>query len=265
MNSNRIAATLVAAFFSQLVWAAAPVSDAGVRDTPVIDDPRAVKTSSVFAASQSALEQRLQKLERILTARNQVQLDTQNQLNDLADELAELSGTIERHTYELQQMVVRQREIYQELDRRFAQLNASPVQPQATATTEPAAVSADEDKAYDRAVTTVMQEKNFPKAVSLFQQFLKDFPESGYASNVHYWLGQLFYTQGESGKAASQFETVVDSYGQSSKVAESLVKLGVIAAESGESSMARGYFEQVLARFPDSSAAGLARGHLSKL
>jgi tol-pal system protein YbgF len=209
--------------------------------------------------------QRLERLERSLTARSQAEFEQQKQLSDLANELADLTGTLERHSYEIEQMVVRQREIYQEIDRRFAQMTEELKTSQSTPVAEQQAVTVSEEQAYDSAVALVMRNKDFERAIPAFEAFLNDYPESGYAANAHYWLGQLLYTQGKTELAAQQFLVVVDKYPQSNKVAESMVKLGVIAAQSGDKAKAQDLFEQVLAKFPNSSAADLAQGQLSKL
>ncbi len=56
------------------------------------------------------------RLERMLQARNQMQLDMQRQLDQMAQELSTLRGSVERNSYEIKQMVERQRDLYREVD-----------------------------------------------------------------------------------------------------------------------------------------------------
>ncbi|WP_035478329.1 tol-pal system protein YbgF [Aliagarivorans taiwanensis] len=253
MRIKTIAATLVAALFSTHATAAAPVVDASGTD--------ASETHRVAVTSDLTVTQRVERLERMLTARNQVQLDMQNQLDELLDSVAVLMGQMEQNDYEMQQMVQRQREIYQELDRRFAQLNTAAAKPQVQA---PVA-SANEDEAYDAAVALVMEQRDYDAAIPAFEAFISSYPESGYASNAHYWLGQLHFTRGQRDQASTQFEIVVDRFPESNKAAESLLKLGTIATFNSDQGKAKQYFERVLSEYPGSSAAGLAEKELAKL
>ncbi|WP_427978704.1 YbgF trimerization domain-containing protein, partial [Agarivorans sp.] len=115
MKLNMITATVVAVLFSMNVNAAAPVEEASVTSAP----------AAGLASSGLSLEQRIERLERMLQARNQVQLDLQNQVDDMADSVSTMVGQLEQSNYQIQQMIERQRELYQEMDRRFAQLQTA--------------------------------------------------------------------------------------------------------------------------------------------
>ncbi|WP_163134967.1 tol-pal system protein YbgF [Agarivorans sp. Alg241-V36] len=259
MKLNMITATSVAVLFSAQINAAAPVEEAGTSTSTT-----AVANSSVaLSSSNLTMEQRIERLERMLQARNQVQLDLQNQVEDMSDSMSTMVGQLEQSNYQIEQMIERQREIYQELDRRFAQLQASPVT--AKASTEAAPVAAGEDQSYDAAVALVMQDKDYDAAIPAFQSFIKDYPKSSYAPNAHYWLGQLQYTRGQRDQASEQFNKVVNDYPDSNKVAESLLKLGIIAQFQNNNAEAKTLFTRVVKEHPNTAAAGLAQTRLAKL
>lgn len=196
-----------------------------------------------------------------------------NQVNMLQEEVAELRGVTEEHAFQLEQLLTRQRELYQEIDRRLANQSTAPTNTQVidssavTGDSSKADYSADlsENDAYDRAIKLVLEDKRYQDAIPAFQQFLERFPNSSYAPNAHYWLGQLLFSDGNYDGAAEQFQTVVDDYPDSNKRADCLLKLGSIARQQGQNAAARDYFNQVVSGYPDSTEAGLARQRLNEL
>ena len=82
----------------------------------------------VLAAEQTAsLEQRLERLERIL--RNQSLTDIILQLQQLRQEVRQLRGDLEVQTHSLDTLSKRQRDLYMDLDQRLATLQATPPAP----------------------------------------------------------------------------------------------------------------------------------------
>ena len=85
---------------------------------PVIEINSGTTTTS---SANSSLSDQLVSLERKLDARNRAQVNVQQQLDELQNEVNELRGITELHTYQLSQVLDRQRELYQELDRRVSE------------------------------------------------------------------------------------------------------------------------------------------------
>jgi len=242
-----------------------------VAGSAVAADP--VPVSSVTSGS---LEERLDQLERVIEARNNSQMRLLNDVRGLQDELADLRGITEEHAYQLEQLLQRQREIYQEIDRRLAAQPASSVASSAPAvsTEQPLATSSSsssysdnlsENEAYDQAINLVLNEKRYDDAIPAFRSFIERFPQSTYTPNAHYWLGQLLFAQGEYDGAAEQFNIVVDDYPDSNKRGDCLLKLGTIAQQQGQVEQARGYLNSVIESYPDSTEASLARQRLNDL
>ena len=84
---------------------------------PVIEVTAGVPSST----ANPSLTDQLVSLERKLDARNRAQVNVQQQLDELQNEVNELRGITELHTYQLSQVLDRQRELYQELDRRVSE------------------------------------------------------------------------------------------------------------------------------------------------
>ncbi|WP_325071729.1 tol-pal system protein YbgF [Flocculibacter collagenilyticus] len=224
----------------------------------------------VSDATGSSLEKRLETIERILTARNKAQIQLQQQIDLIQDEVNEVRGVTELHTHKLEQLLERQRELYQEIDKRVSAAYSQPTvnyPSQQTPTVDSSGYSGSmsENEAYDRAVNLVLKDRNYDQAIPEFKQFLKAFPSSAYSPNAHYWLGQLLFNKNELAEAKTQFERVVSGYPDSNKRSDALLKLGAVAQKLGKKAEAKAYFERVIAEYPESTVAGLAQSRLKTL
>ena len=115
-----------------------------------------------------------------------------------------------------------------------------------------------EDDAYEHAINLILRTKDYPKASIAFKAFLNTYPHSPYASNAHYWLGQLLFNERAFDGATAEFELVLlDS--SSKKRADALIKLGVISEKQGKPNKADGYYRQVQNEYPDSRQSKLAQ------
>ncbi|RUO61867.1 tol-pal system protein YbgF [Pseudidiomarina insulisalsae] len=243
--------TLVLAFLIPgVVFAQAPVSKLG----------------------SGSVEERLEQLERVMDARNAAQMALLDQMATLQDEVADLRGKTEEHAYQLEQILQRQREIYQEIDRRLSATPVTTAQQQATPQASPEAGSAvgyssnlSENDAYDKAIRLVMEDRRYDAAIPEFRSFIEQYPDSTYVPNAHYWLGQLLYAEGKYDEAKSEFSAVVERYPDSNKRGDSILKLGIVAQQQGEKQLARSYFEKVINEYPNSTPAGLAEKRLANL
>jgi len=263
MNLNKILLG-VSLTVSTSVLAAppAPVIDATGQSTT------ASSSSSPFASL--SIEQRLDNLERQLSVRNKNQVMMQQQLNELQTEVDELRGVTELHSHKLNQILERQRDLYQELDKRVsaamqpAQVPAVIAAPENNQTIN---YSSDltENEAYDRAVNMVLKDKRYDEAIPEFRAFNQKYPNSTYAPNAHYWLGQLLFNKGDLEQAKQEFAIVVNKHEGSSKRSDALLKLGMVAQKQNDNNRASVLYRQLIEEYPSSSAAQLAKPRLENL
>ena len=244
------------------VWAnPAPVAELGRSSRPA---------SSATAPVAGTLEQRLAALERVVEARAEGQVRMQQQLQILLDEVSELRGVTETHSYQLEEIVQRQRDIYQEIDRRVSAVQgnnrpAATSQPDVSGPAAMVSTNVSETDAYDKAVNMVLKDRRYDAAIPEFETFLRTYPNSVYAPNAHYWLGQLLFNNSELAKAKTQFERVVNNFADSNKVADALLKLGQIAERENDKAKAVAHYRKLVSDHGSSTSARLAKERLEAL
>jgi tol-pal system protein YbgF len=256
--------------FGMLIAASATTALA-YQQAPVVD----VSNNSSKPFNNKSLSERVATLEQKLDTRNRVQVNIQRQLDELQTEVNELRGVTELHTHQLSQVLERQRELYQELDRRVSEalkpVNQVPTSIAVSSVNQNGANAASyssdltENEAYDRALNLVLKDKRYEQAIPEFRAFNKNYPQSSYAANAHYWLGQLLFNKGELKEAQQEFSVVVKQFSESSKRPDALLKLAMVAQKQNNSKRAIVLYRQLISEYPDSTSAKLASPRLEGL
>jgi tol-pal system protein YbgF len=104
---------------------------------------------------------------------------------------------------------------------------------------------------------------NYSAAIEGFEAFLKRNPQSEYAANASYWIGECYYSQSNLPKAQSSFQSTIDNYPKSPKMPDAMLKLGYTLAALKEKEKARSVFENLIRNHPGSPAAVKARERLT--
>jgi tol-pal system protein YbgF len=240
----------------------------------------ATAQAPISDVGSGSIEDRVTSLERISNAHSQLLTQLQQQLSDSQRDIDSLRGQIQENQYQLSQVVDRQKQIYQQMDSLSSQSstgNATAAAPGAAAgaaagaatdssTSAPAQVPAstgDENSDYNAAVSLALEKKQYDQAISAFQAFIKQYPNSTYQPNANYWLGQLYYNKGKKDDAAYFYAFVVKNYPKSPKSSDAMYKVGVIMQEKGQVDKAKAVYAQVVKQFPNTDAAKQAQKRLS--
>jgi len=104
---------------------------------------------------------------------------------------------------------------------------------------------------------------NFPEAITAFETFLKNNPQSEYAANALYWIGECHYSLNDLPKAKEIFFKVAGNYPNSPKAPDALLKLGYSLAAMKEKDRAHAIYESLIKSYPSSPAAAKARERLT--
>lgn len=244
--------------------------------------------SSMVAAE--SIEQRVGRMERVLDSQSLVDMATR--LEQIQKDLQLLRGEIELQGHTLAGLKKRQRDLYLDIDQRLRRLesggaaasappasvpqtpavptapavssapsSASTPPPQSAATAAPAK---GERGAYQRAFN-LLKEGRYDQASGDFRRFLSSYPQSSYASNAQYWLGEAFYVTRQFDEALTEFNKVVSVYPNSSKLGDALLKIGFIYYEQEQWGKAKATLSEIIKRYPNTTVARLADNRLRRM
>jgi tol-pal system protein YbgF len=242
------------------------------------------------SSSSSDVNQRLRKLEQKLNS--VAQTSSSEQVESLQSQIQTLRNQVEQLTHALEKAQAEQKAAYTDLDTRLAQANAAPAQaavtpPPPAAEVKPAAKTpaapkvehaakkeavektegpdvAEEQQIYQSAYTLI-KDKKYDEAVTTLQTMLKKYPTGQFASNAHYWLGELYGLLGKSNKSLGEFVIVVTNYSKSPRVSDAQLKIGLIFASQDKWLEAKSAFKKVVDKYPGTASARLASEQLKQI
>ncbi|PXW21581.1 cell division protein CpoB [Pantoea sp. JKS000250] len=237
--------------------------------------------ASISSVGSGSVEDRVTTLERISNAQAQLMQQLQQQMSDNQRDIDALRGQIQQNSYQLNQVVERQKQLYQQIDSlssasssggqqaagsdAAADTGAAATAGAAASTESAPAQTGDANSDYNAAVALILEKKQYDQAISALQAWVKRYPDSTYQPNANYWLGQLNYNKGKKDDAAYYYATVVKNYPKSPKAAEALLKVGVIMQEKKDTAKAKAVFQQVVKLYPDTESAKQAQKRLASL
>ncbi|MWP61139.1 tol-pal system protein YbgF [Gilliamella sp. Pas-s25] len=204
-------------------------------------------------------------IDRTIQAQGQLLIQNQQKISDLQADVDTLRGQLEETKYQLNQIIERQKMIFQQMangsgfssnSNSDSQENSSTPSSDSTSSRSSSSdlsgwgTSGDDKADYNFIMQFVNDGKQNNEAISAFQKYLKTYPKSKYRANVNYWLGQLSYRQNRKDDASFYYATVVKDFPSSPKAADSLYKVGLILLDKGDAKKAKTVFQQVVNKYP---------------
>lgn len=187
-------------------------------------------------------------------------LDMLNQNEQINQEIARLRGQIEVLANDIATAQKRQRDYYTDLDARIKKLEPR----QETIDGQAAEVMPTEKQAYDTAMEQ-FKSGDYKGAATALQQFVRRYPESAYAANAQYWLGNAYYAQRDYKNAIAAQQVVATTYRDSAKAPDAMLNIATSYTELKDKVNARKALQQLVSKYPDSTAAAAAKDRLAAL
>ncbi|VAW69608.1 TPR repeat containing exported protein; Putative periplasmic protein contains a protein prenylyltransferase domain [hydrothermal vent metagenome] len=261
----------------------------------------AAVSSPLYAASGLSVEQRLGRLENLMS--NQVLMEQSQRLEQIQQELSSLRGLLESQEHELGLIKKRQRNLYQDMDRRLNDLeisnggvsssgassaggaaatgsassaaagSSSPVPPPGgtsvaivpVAGSKPLTSGGKNGKSAYTAAFNTLKEGKYKQAIQAFKTFLRDYPESIYGTNAQYWLGEAYSVSRDYKTALAAFKKVLSDYPDSNKVEDSMLKIGFTYYEMRDWASAKTALDSVIVKFPGTTVSRKAKERLQRM
>jgi tol-pal system protein YbgF len=245
--------------------------------------------------SSLSLDQRVQRMEQQIN--NMQHTDLSIRVQSLQDEVQSLRGQLEQLSHQLE--LVQQKNINEDTVKGRGQARQKQVETPELAVSENATKAlasaaskssstlnkpaskpappvntvkssgdqpnvAEEQQIYQTAYNFI-KVKKYSDAITALQGMLKKYPSGQFASNAHYWLGELFGLMNKNDQAFNEFSIVLTNYPESPRVADAQLKVGLINASQSKWPEAKTALKKVINHYPGTASARLASEQLKQI
>jgi tol-pal system protein YbgF len=200
---------------------------------------------------------------RVSTEMQQNWVDYETTIEELQQEIKILRANIEEDRQLLNKIADDVAEMKKDYEAKMIPPDSQPGDI-AGVTTTPVSPPSPEDEpkldvegAYQKAYDT-FKTGDYPGALRLFDAFLRAYPESEYADNARYWIGECYYKQEDYERAILEYEKVLQQYPKGDKVPHALLKQGFAFLNLGDRVDAKLLFQKVIKEYPQSPQAEIA-------
>lgn len=114
---------------------------------------------------------------------------------------------------------------------------------------------------YDNALRA-FQQREYQKALDLWSQFVKDFPEHELVPNAYFWQGESYYQMQDYARAVLKYQEVIENYAKSTKYPAALLKQGISFYELDKNKAGRVLLEELISKYGDTAEAKRAKRFL---
>ena len=176
------------------------------------------------------------------------------------DELKREIAKLEQRLQDQQAEIAELRSNVAEKDKVLQQLESKQVGAKPAAT---AAINGNYKQDYQAALQEYYN-RNYKRAIQMFEELLSIDSSNSLADNCQYWIGECYYGLGNYNQAIIEF-TKVFSFPKSNKMADAQLKLGLCYLRLGDRARAAEEFERLINEYPDSEYIDKAKEFLAKI
>jgi len=214
---------------------------------------------------KNLVEQDTDAANKVAAALNTLQTNLQKQQGDVAGRSDQLSGQIQALNDTLDELKVRLSKVTKQLeDMQAAQQSLAAQQTQQQAAQQAQAQAPPPDVLYNNALRDYNGGKN-DLAVQEFSDYIKFYPNTDFAGNCYYYLGELQYRQGNYQQAVQSYDQVLQNFPSGNKAASAQLRKGFALIELGKRDDGVSELRHLIQRYPHSNEALQARERLRKL
>ena len=106
---------------------------------------------------------------------------------------------------------------------------------------------------------------NYSLAIDGFKIYLEHFPDSPYADNALYWIGECYFSQREFNSSIEYFKQLVLDYPQGDKVPAAYLKRGISLMELENKEEALSVFKLLISKFPLEEETRIAQEKIKEI
>lgn len=240
-----------------------------------------------------SMKARIDQIENTLSGQALIELHTQGETTRV--ELGKLRGQLEELQEENRVLRQQQKDFYLDLDSRLRALETgtpgvSPRSPdnQSRDVVPPAGLvnqnnpvvapglfpergvtrlqppDAVQRNRYDAAYS-LFKNGSYVAAITEFEAFIKQYPQSELAPAAAYWIGNAHYAQRDFDEAIAAQQWLIETYPASPKIPDALLNLASSQSEKGQRAAAKKTLQDLISRYPDSAAALKAKARYGSM
>lgn len=187
-------------------------------------------------------------------------LELQNQIETLRSEVATLRGMNEQLSRDVADVQRRQKDTAQGVDDRLRQF-----EPVKVAVDGREFVAEPAEKRDYEAALAVFRKGDFSSAQTIFVDFLKRYPQSGYGPSVLFWLGNAQYATRDYKEAMINFRALIARVPDHARAPEAVLSIANCQIELKDTRGARKTLEDLIKAYPQSEATVAAKERLARL
>jgi len=254
--------------YIRLVAAALAFCGAGLAQAGLFDDEEARRAILDLRQRVDAVRQDAEKSSAEQTAKTaedsaqmrRLLVDLQSQIELLRSDLATLRGQNEKLIRDVSDLQRQQTEMQQGFDERLGRF-------------EPLKVTVDgrefmaeqaEKRDYESALN-IFRKGDFAAAQSAFGDFVKRYPQGGYAPSAYFWLGNAQYATRDYRDAIQNFRTLLTQAPDHLRAPEAVLSIANCQVELKDTKSARKTLADLIKAYPQTEAAAAARERLARL
>ncbi len=130
---------------------------------------------------------------------------------------------------------------------------------------EPEAAPSRPDEDLYNKTLSIYREGKFKEAMAGFERLMSQYPESRYAENAQFWIGECHMSMKQYEQAILSFQNVITDYPKGNKVPSATYRQAVAFYEINDKISARLLLNRVIRSYPKSEEAGLAKKKLDAI
>ena len=214
---------------------------------------------------KNLVEQDADSANKIAAALNALQVTLQKQQTDSGTRVDQLSGQIQALNDTMDELKVRLAKVAKQLeDLQSTQQSLAASQAQQQAAQQAQAQAPPPDVLYNNGLRDYNAGKN-DLALQEFSDYIKFYPNTDYAGNCYFYLGELQFKQGNYQQAVQNYDQVLQNFPSGNKAAAAQLRKGFALIELGKQDDGVAELRHLIQRYPRSTEAMQARDRLRKL
>jgi tol-pal system protein YbgF len=214
---------------------------------------------------KNLIEQDTDAVNKAVGAITTVQASLQKQQSDSGSRIDQVSGQIQALNDTMDELKVRLSKVTKQLeDLQATQQSIQANQTQQQQQQQALASAPPPDVLYNNALRDYNGGKT-DLALQEFSDYIKFYPNTDYAGNCYFYLGELQFKQGNYQQAVQNYDQVLQNFPSGNKAAAAQLRKGFALIELGKQDDGVAELRHLIQRYPRSTEAVQARERLRKL